>query len=81
MSLGEEIRRARTAAKMTQERLAFTAGVDRAYISQLENDHKSPTVDVLFLLCDALGTRPSVLLARVEESRAAASPAEEGTDE
>jgi transcriptional regulator with XRE-family HTH domain len=67
--LGEELRRAREKAKMTQERLAFAANIDRSYISLLENNHKSPTVDVLFRLCDALGTAPSVLLARVEKTR------------
>jgi transcriptional regulator with XRE-family HTH domain len=43
--------------------------VDRSYLSQLENDKKSPTVDLLFRICDALGVAPSDLLARVEKSR------------
>lgn len=47
MSLGGELRKARQAAGLTQVRLAFSAGLDRAYINQLENDHKSPTVDVV----------------------------------
>ncbi len=54
---------------MTQEQLSFAAGVDRSYISLLENDHKSPTVDILFRLCDALGVAASDLLACVEASR------------
>lgn len=69
MTLGEELRNARQEADLTQEQLAFAAGVDRTYISQLENDHKSPTVDVLFRLCDALGVAASELLSRVERSR------------
>ena len=69
MALGVELRKARQAAGLTQERLAFAAGLDRAYISQLENDHKSPTVDVLYLICDALGIAASELLARVERTR------------
>jgi transcriptional regulator with XRE-family HTH domain len=67
--LGEELRKAREQAKMTQERLAFAANIDRSYISLLENDRKSPTVDLLFRLCDALGVAPSDLLARVEKDR------------
>jgi len=67
--LGDEIRRAREEASLTQEELSFSAQVDRTYISQLENDRKSPTVDVLFRICDALGTRASELLARVESGR------------
>jgi transcriptional regulator with XRE-family HTH domain len=69
MSLGAELRKARQAAGLTQERLAFAAGLDRAYISQLENDHKSPTVDVLYLICDALGIAASDILAQVERTR------------
>lgn len=51
---------------MTQEELAFKAGLDRTYISQLENEKKSPTVAVLFRICDALGIAASKVLARVE---------------
>lgn len=64
---GPVLREARLAAGLTQEALAFQAGLDRSYISQLENDHKSPTLDVLFLLCDALGVPASQLIAQVEE--------------
>ena len=70
MSLGHELRQARHEAGFTQEQLAFAAEVDRTYISQLENDHKSPTVDILFRLCDSLGVTASGLLIRVEQSRA-----------
>ena len=67
---GPVLRAARLAAGLTQEALSFKAGLDRTYISQLENGHKSPTLDVLFLLCDALGVRASRLIARVERRRA-----------
>jgi hypothetical protein len=33
----------------------FEAGIDRTYVSHLENGHKSPTVDVLFRICPVLG--------------------------
>lgn len=52
--LGNERRKARKAAGLTQDQLAFAANLDRTYISQLENDKKSPTLDVLLYLCDAL---------------------------
>ena len=60
--LGDELKKARLKAKMTQEELSFASGLDRTYISQLENDRKSPTVDVLFRLCEALGASASKLL-------------------
>ena len=67
--LGTELRNARDAAKLTQEELSFAAKVDRTYISQLENDKKSPTLDVLFRLCDALGVSAAELISRVEKNR------------
>jgi transcriptional regulator with XRE-family HTH domain len=74
MSLGDELRKAREAAELTQEKVSVAAGIDRAYLSQLENDHKSPTVDVLFRVCRALGTPASEILARVERSPRAKPP-------
>ena len=67
--LGNELRKAREEAGLTQEQLSFAAKIDRTYISQLENGHKSPTVDVLLRLCDALGVSASDFLARVEATR------------
>ncbi len=67
--LGEELRKARLAAGLTQEELSFRANTHRVYVSEIERGKKSPTVDALFRICDALGIRPSVILARVERSR------------
>ncbi len=53
---------------LTQEKLAFAAEVDRTYISMLENDKKSPTVDMLMRICRPLGIPASQLLARVEKA-------------
>ncbi len=53
--LGEEIRKARLKAGLTQERLAFKAGVSRQYVSVLELNEKSPTVDTLIRVCRAMG--------------------------
>ncbi len=67
--LGEELQKARKRAGLTQETLAFEARVDRTYISQLEHDKKSPTLEVLFRISKALGVKASVLIARVERTR------------
>jgi len=67
--LGEELRKAREKADVTQEELSFAAKIDRTYVSQLERNLKSPTVEVLFRVCDALGIAASELIARVERSR------------
>jgi transcriptional regulator with XRE-family HTH domain len=68
--LGTELRKARLKAGLTQEELSFQAKLDRTYISMLEHDKKSPTLDVLFRLCDALGVPASRIVARVERRRA-----------
>ena len=66
--LGEALCQARKAAGVSQEELAFEAKIDRTYVSQLENGHKSPTVDVLFRICPVLGMAASELIAQVERS-------------
>ena len=67
--LGEEIWRARLAKDLTQEELAFQAGISRNYVSLPELNQKSPTVDVLLRLCEAMGVSAAKLIARVEKDR------------
>jgi transcriptional regulator with XRE-family HTH domain len=67
--LGDELRKARAAAGLTQEQLSFLAGVHRTYVSMLERDLKSPTLDTLFLICDALGIAAGDLVVRVDKAR------------
>lgn len=76
MLLGNEMRRARRAADLSQEQLASKARVDRTYISDIENDKVSPTVDMLERLCVAIGVRASAILAHAEDAQSAtnASP-------
>ena len=66
--LGEEIRKARIDAGLTQEKLAFKAGVSRQYVSLLELDEKSPTVNMLVRLCRAMGTSAGKIVARIEKA-------------
>jgi transcriptional regulator with XRE-family HTH domain len=67
--LGNELRKARQRAGLTQEELSFKAGLHRTYISQLEHDKKSPTVEALLRLCRAMGTSAANLIARIEKKR------------
>ena len=66
---GDVLKKARLKAGMTQEQLAFEAEIDRTFISRLEHNRMSPTLDTLFRLSDALGVPASRLIARVERSR------------
>jgi transcriptional regulator with XRE-family HTH domain len=67
--LGEQLRKARQRARLTQEEVAVRSRVTREYVSQLERDESSPTVDVLTRVCAAMGTAAWRLLRRVEERR------------
>ena len=67
--LGEELRTARTKAGLTQEELAFEAEISRNYVSLLELNQKSPTLDVLFRICEALEISAGELIGRVEQNR------------
>jgi transcriptional regulator with XRE-family HTH domain len=67
--IGQELKKARERAGLTQEELSFRAGLSRPYISQLERDLKSPTVATLFLICDALDVRAADVVRRVDAAR------------
>lgn len=54
---------------MTQEELAFKAGLSRNYISLLELDQKSPTLQVLLRVCEKLGVSASKMIAKVEANQ------------
>jgi transcriptional regulator with XRE-family HTH domain len=56
-------------AGLKQEQLSFRAGLSRPYISQLERDLKSPTVETLFRICDALNVSPVNIIRRVDAAR------------
>lgn len=45
--VGQNIRRLRVAQGVSQERLAYDAGVDRSYLGGMERGEQNPTVDVL----------------------------------
>jgi len=65
--IGKELRRARKEAGLSQEQLAEEAGIHRTYVSLLERDVKSPTVDVLLRICEALEMKASDILKRIDE--------------
>ena len=67
--IGEELRKGRLAAGLSQEELAFRAGVTRNYISLVELNHHSPTLDTLFRICHALGIPAWPCVRKVESER------------
>ena len=61
------LRRLRAQAKLTQEQLAFEAGLDRTYISLLERGYRQPTLNSMVQLSAALKVAPSTLMNHIEE--------------
>ncbi len=64
--LGDELRKARIRAHLSQEALAEKAKLHRTYISLLERNKKSPTLDTLLSLCKALRISAASLVKKVE---------------
>lgn len=52
--VGGNVKRLRVAAKITQAELADRIGVDRAYVSGLEQGQRNPTVISLWRVAEAL---------------------------
>ncbi len=55
--VGQNVRRLRMAAGLSQAVLAERMGVDRAYVSGLELGQRNPTVVTLWHLAKALGVK------------------------
>lgn len=66
-AFGAALREQRTRKRLTQDELAYQAGMDRGHVSILELGQKSPTLDTMVRLCSVLGVRVSVLILRMEE--------------
>lgn len=58
------VRVSRKAKGLSQEELAFRAGMKRSYVSDLENRKRNPTVRALGRLALALDVAPASLLSR-----------------
>lgn len=60
---GDRMRRAISEQLLSQERLAYDAGVDRSYVGGVERREENPTVDILDRLAAALGVPLADLFA------------------
>lgn len=64
---GEEVKKVRALRGLTQEELAREADIHPTYVSQLERGLKSPSLNVILLLADALDTTAVELVGQVEK--------------
>ena len=65
--LGQVIQRKREQKKLSQEVISGLAGIGRTHLSAIERGERKPTLETFFKIAEALNTRPSVLLAEIEE--------------
>lgn len=65
-AFGQALRYLRTKRGWTQVELALRADVDRNYVSLIELGRNSPSVRMVFRLCDALDVSPADLMRDVE---------------
>lgn len=65
-AFGRVVRELRQRKRLSQEKLAFAADLDRNYISLIELGKNSASVRTIFKLCTALQVRPSEFFGLVE---------------
>ena len=67
MNLGQAVINIRKERQLSQEQLAFEAGISRHYMYRIENNLASPTVKTLEKLSTALSICPSEILIHAEK--------------
>jgi transcriptional regulator with XRE-family HTH domain len=76
--LAWNLRTLRTATGLSQERLAVDAGVDRAWVSELERGQGNTSIDLLDRLAEALDVSIGDLFKPVPEDAEAPLPLPSG---
>ena len=67
MNMGSLIRSYRKKRKLTLKHVAEKAGVSEGFLSQVENNVNSPSVDTLINICSAIGVNAGDLLNKIEK--------------
>lgn len=67
MNLGTLIRKCRRERKLTLKVVAERASISEGFLSQVENDVSSPSVDTLVRICNAIGVNAGDLISQVSK--------------
>ena len=67
MIVGQVLQKFREQKKQSQELVSGFAGIGRTHLSAIERGERKPTLDTFFKIADALGVKPSVIIAAIEE--------------
>ena len=70
VAFGQVIRELREGAKLSQEALSHQCGLHRTYVSLIERGKNAPSITTLWRLAEALETKPSLIIRRVEKQLA-----------
>ncbi|SFB04797.1 MULTISPECIES: helix-turn-helix domain-containing protein [unclassified Bacillus (in: firmicutes)] len=65
--IGTVLHRLRRQRLLSQEELAFRSGIERNYLSDLENDKSEPGLGVVFALAEALDINPEDFVAMINK--------------
>jgi transcriptional regulator with XRE-family HTH domain len=65
-AFGQAVREARLRKGLSQEEAAALGGLDRAYYGHIERASKTPTVNMIWRVSQAVGRKPSQLFTRAE---------------
>lgn len=65
--VGKVIARFREERGLSQEVLSGFADIGRTHLSAIERGARKPTLDTFFKIGEALGVRPSVIMAAIED--------------
>lgn len=65
-AVGLALRELRLERNISQEKLAELGGLDRSYVSEIENGDKTASVVTIFKVAIALDLKPSEFLQEVE---------------
>lgn len=65
--VGSVIQKCRRDKRLSQEILSGLAGLDRTHYSKIERGLRSPTLDTLFKICQALDLQPHEMMIKIEK--------------
>lgn len=69
MNIGEKIRDLRLKMELTQEELGDRCDLTKGFISQLENNLTSPSINTLINILEALGSSPEAFFAKSRQEK------------
>ena len=65
--VGSVIQRIRQQQGKSQELISGLAGIGRTHLSAIERGQRKPTLETFYKIAEALGVKPSMLLAAIEK--------------